>query len=81
MTLPPMRDELRGMPPPDPLEDPISYHLWFDANECSFCFGTGFDLEALQDTDEDDDDSECDCEWCDGTGFILEVHEWLDEVT
>lgn len=78
-----MRDELRGIPPPDPLEDAISYHLWFDANECPWCWGTGFDLEMLGEMDEDEDEEDpddCDCEECNGTGFIPEVHEFLDDV-
>lgn len=48
---------------PNPMEDPVGYHLWCEMMACEYCHGTG------QVDDDRYDDREMDCPACNGSGI------------
>lgn len=65
--------EIVGTPCPDPLLDPIEYHVWHEAHRCGWCGGGGRKYpetcaEAGRDLGL--------CPYCDGTGLFR--RDWFD---
>lgn len=67
--------EYRGMEAPDQYADPISFHLWFEANQCSSCAGSGHAIPESCAQLERWNFNPPLCETCDGSGFRPGVFE------